>query len=459
MSQLIEELKGKLDAPAMITGADLQQRPGDMSGNLCRAEAIVRPKTTAEVAEILKLCNIHNHPVVTMGGLTGLAGGCATRPGDIGLSMERMTGIEEVDVKNHTMTVQAGVPLQSVQEAAAEVGLMFPVDLGARGSATIGGNIATNAGGNRVLRFGMTRQLVLGIEAVLADGTVIKSLGKVLKDNSGYDLKQLFIGSEGTLGVVTRAVLRLIPEPRSQNTALVAVPDFESVIALLHRAKYCLGSNLSGFELMWDSFFQLVMAHRDRHRPPFADQYPFYVLIETLGSDIDTDAALFENALEDFYAAGLIADAVVAKSNTERDALWAIREDVEALISLYPMFLFDISLALDNMQAYLADINDSLKRRWPESQCVVFGHLGDGNLHLVVAVGDGEPDTRTAVEEIVYGTLRDYSGVVSAEHGIGLEKKDYLSVTRSDAEIAMMKCLKRAMDPKNLLNPGKIFAL
>ncbi|TVS19004.1 MAG: FAD-binding oxidoreductase, partial [Gammaproteobacteria bacterium] len=330
-------------------------------------------------------------------------------------------------------------------------------DLGARGSATIGGNVATNAGGNRVIRYGMMRENVLGLEAVLADGTVVSSLHPMIKNNTGYDLKQLFIGSEGTLGIVTRVVLRLRQLPRSQNVAFVAVPDFQNLTDLLGRIDAALGGTLSAYEVMWREYYELVTSEPATNRKPVSTDAPYYVLIESLGSDQAADEARFEAALEEMFEAGVIIDAAIAKSQAERDAIWAMRDDVGQNARHAPIQAFDVSLRLDDMEAYIAEVNDALRTRWPEATNMVFGHLGDGNLHLITGVGDGSADARHAVEEVIYERLRPRGGSVSAEHGIGLEKKPWLSVSRSEPEIALMRTLKQALDPKGILNPGKVF--
>jgi len=369
-----------------------------------------------------------------------------------------MNAIEEIDAEGATMTVQAGCVLQTVCEAADAKGLFFPLDLGARGSATIGGNISTNAGGNRVIRYGMMRELVLGLEAVLADGTVMSSMNHLIKNNAGYDPKQIFIGSEGTLGIVTRAVLRLRPKARSQNTAFVAVDDFKALPQLLRGVERGLGGSLSAFEVMWEDFYRLVTTEPALGKPPVAYGHPYYVLIEALGGDQEEDANRFERVLASQIEDGSISDAVIAKSQGERDRMWALRDDVAQVARNAPIFTFDVSLKLSAMEVYIRDVQESLRSRWPKATLMVFGHLGDGNLHLIPGVGDGSGETRHEVENIIYGALRKCGGSVSAEHGIGLEKRDYLAWSRNEQEIALMRTLKHAFDPHNILNPGKIFA-
>ncbi|HBE92015.1 MAG TPA: FAD-binding oxidoreductase, partial [Gammaproteobacteria bacterium] len=448
-----------IGARGILLGEDVTSRPDSwppMGG--CQAKAIIRPANTQEVSDVLKLCHAAGQSVVTHGGLTGLVGGARASADDIVLSMERMTGLEPIDVVNRTVTVKAGVPLQKVHEAAAEVDLLFPLDLGARGSCTIGGNIATNAGGNSVIRYGMIRDQVLGVEAVLADGTIISSLNSVIKNNTGYDLKQLFIGSEGTLGVVTRAVLRLRPLPRSCNTALVAIENFEQLGRFLRDMDSALGGTLSAFEVMWNDFYRLIVGDGSKHGQPLGFNHAFYVLLESTGGHEESDRIRFEGALEEAFESELIVDAVISQSKQQRENLWSIRDDIEGLTQkLMPSIVFDISLGIQQMDDYVDEVRKQLTERWPDSRMVVFGHLGDGNIHLVITVGSHEPAEVHAVESIVYEALGRRQGVISAEHGIGVDKREFLKHSRSANEIALMKKLKHALDPKGILNPGKIF--
>lgn len=460
MNKLIKKIEEVVGPSGILLGEDVTSRSDfwpPMGG--CQAKAIIRPASTREVSEVLKLCHAAGQSVVTHGGLTGLVGGARASKDDIVLSLERMKGTEPVDTVNRTITVEAGVPLQRIHEIAEHAGLLFPLDLGARGSCTIGGNIATNAGGNSVIRYGMMREQVLGVEAVLADGTVISSLNCVIKNNTGYDLKQLFIGSEGTLGIVTRAVLRLRPMPRSCNTALVAVEHYALLGRFLSAMDAALGGTLSAFEVMWNDFYRLLVAEGGQHGQPLQPSHPFYVLLESTGGHEKSDKDRFEGALEEAFEAELIVDAVIAQSKQQRQDLWAIRDDIEGLNkALSPPLVFDISLGIEQMDGYVDEVRAQLSERWPDSRMVVFGHLGDGNIHLVLTVGSHEPDEVHAVEAIIYEALGRRQGVISAEHGIGLDKRDYLKHSRSTAEIALMKTVKQALDPKGILNPGKIFA-
>ena len=458
MNALIESIRDIVGPQGVLTGEDVTSRSDSWppTGG-CQALAIVRPGDTEEVSEVLKLCHEHGQPVVTHGGMTGLVGGTKASPNEIALSLERMKNVDPVDSVNRTITVQAGVALQTVHEAAENAGLLFPLDLGARGSATIGGTIATNAGGNGVIRYGMMREQLLGVEAVLADGTVISSMKNVIKNNTGYDLKQLFVGSEGTLGIITRAVLRLRPLPRSQNTALVAIDNFDKLGQFLKDMDSALGGTLSAFEVMWNDFYTLIVGNGEKHGLPLEPSYAFYVLVESSGGDKEGDMSRFESALEEALDDELIVDAVIAQSKQQRNDLWGIRDDVEGLFeSLFPPIAFDISLGIPQMEDYVEEVRTRLSDKWENARMVVFGHLGDGNIHLGLGVGSLEPEVVHAVEHIVYEALGRRGGVISAEHGIGLDKRAYLAHSRSAEEIALMKTIKLAIDPKNILNPGKI---
>jgi FAD/FMN-containing dehydrogenase len=461
VSTLSEQLRADLGASAVLMGRDLDGRVAGIWGarRALAAETLVRPTDTQGVSTTLRLCNAISQPIVTQGGLTGVVDGARAESGDLILSLERMTQIEDVDIVGRTMTVQAGASLQCVQEEAARNNLMFPLDLGARGSATLGGNAATNAGGNRVIRYGMMRALVLGLEAVLADGTVISSMNQMLKNNAGYDLKQLFIGTEGTLGVVTRLVLRLAEAPKSQATALVGMENFSHVTQFLGYADGALAGTLSAYEVLWQDFYDVVCSRTPSVRPPLTGAHPYYVIIEALGSDQALDTERFESVLSGAFEKGLIADAVLAKSQAERDAIWAIRDDVVQLTTLKPVFLFDVSLPIRDVEVYIQAIRRRLTEVWPDQRLLVFGHLGDGNIHLAISAGPESGEAREAVERIVYEPLGALGGSVSAEHGIGLEKKPYLSLCRTGAEIELMKSIKRTLDPNGILNPGKVFDL
>jgi len=454
---LVGRLRAALPPAALVERAGLAGRTEDwMHQRPVRAALLLRPASTAEVSAALSLCHAAGQPVVVHGGLTGVVHGTDTGDSDIVLSLERMREIESIDPVQRVAVVQAGVTLQQLQEAADARGLAYPLDLGARGSATLGGNASTNAGGNRVLRFGMTRDMVLGLEAVLADGTVIPAMNRLIKNNSGYDLKQMFIGSEGTLGVITRLVLRLREKPARQDVAFAAVPGFDALTALLKHMDRALGGGLSAFEVMWPEYYALVTTPPAAGRAPVPHGAPYYVLVEALGGASEGDAARFMSAFEQAVDAGLVGDAVVAQSQAEIAALWGLRDDVLQTARWGMPFAYDVSVPVADMQAYVGRVEAGLRARWPQARAFVFGHMGDGNLHIVISP-DGLPaDARGEVERIVYTPLAEVGGAVSAEHGIGLEKRDWLPVSRSPAEIALMGRLKQALDPKGILNAGRV---
>ena len=457
MAELLEALRRAVGDDAVLAGEAAAEAAYSPWTRLGTPLAVLRPRTTADVAAILRLAHASGTPVVPWGGRTGLVDGCFA-DGALALSLSRMTAVETLDAATGVMRVQAGCTVQAACEAAEAADLLLPLDLGSRGSATIGGTLSTNAGGNRVVRFGMMRDMVLGVEAVLADGTVVEALNPLIKNNTGYDLKQLFIGSEGTLGVVTRAVLRLRPRPTSHNVAFLAVDDFAALGRLLRRLERSLGGRMSAFEVMWPGYYALVTRPPARGTAPLPDGHRFYVLTEAMGGDREADDAAFERALVSALEDGDIVDAVVAKSDAERAALWALRDDVGQTSRDGPILAFDVSLRIADMPAYLDDVRAGLPPTpgGGARRMVVFGHLGDGNLHLIVSLDDRTPDHVHAVEAAVYAPLRGRGGSVSAEHGVGLTKRDYLAWSRTDAEIAAMRAIKAALDPTGILNPGKV---
>ena len=454
-SDFVTDLRSVVGDQGLLTGDQVRARSADSWVGQVDADVLVRPSSTAEVSRVLALCHARSQSVVPHGGLTGLVHGAVAGAQELVLSLERMNTIERVDVAGRTLRAQAGVPLQRVQEAAERHELSFPLDLGARGTATIGGNIATNAGGTRVVRYGMTRGLVLGLEAVLADGTVLTSLNRMLKNNAGYDLKQLFIGSEGTLGVVTRAELRLVARPRSHDTALVAVRDFAGLVKVLQHLDAGLGGRLSAFEALWGDFYDVNTIAPAKHTAPIARGAAYYALIESLGADPIADQALLEGLLGQLLEDGVVSDAVLAKSEQERRAMWAIREDVFAVSRIAKAQVFDISLPIEAMEDYTERLRATLEPLIGSGRTFVFGHMADGNLHLVIAAGD-DPAVRRKIEQQVYQPLTALGGSISAEHGIGTERTGFLSLSRTAAEIATMHALKHALDPRGILNPGKV---
>lgn len=457
---IVDELRALIDEVGVLDAAAVSTRTaGAFRADSLKAAALARPTDTEGVVAVLKWCHANKVSVVTQGGLTGLVHGADAEPDQVILSLERMRNIEQIDPVQRTATVQAGVTLQTLQEAVETFDLAFPLDLGARGSATLGGMAATNAGGNRVIRYGMTRDMVLGVEAVLADGTVVSSMNRLIKNNTGYDLKQLFIGSEGSLGVITRLVLRLREKPTTTNMALCGLESFENVARFLKHMDRGLGGTLSAFEIMWQPFYRLVTTPPAKGQPPISQDYPFYALIESQGSDRELDSQRFNAAMESAWEAGLIADAAISQSDSDCHAFWSLRDDVEQVLHGGVPVIFDVSLPISEMERFAEDLRVGLIEAMGENhELFVFGHLGDGNLHVGVRV---RPEDYTAarpkIEALVYNRLRAFNGSVSAEHGIGLEKKPWLSISRGANEIELMRVVKRALDPTNLLNPGKIF--
>ncbi len=454
MNHTIQQLIQKFGPDVILTGADISEKyHADSSGQPTRAPlALARPASTAQVSDILRACTAAGQKVVVQGGLTGLCGGATPQEEELALSLERLSGIEELDPASMTMTVLAGTPLQAIQDAAADAGFQFPLDLGARGSCNIGGNIATNAGGNEVIRFGMTRNLILGLEVVLADGTVITSLNKMLKNNAGYDLKHLFIGTEGTLGIVTRAVLRLFPRPAGFSTALVALESFDDVIRFLHFMGREFSGSLNSFEVMWAGYYDYIVDHVPTVNSPFAERYPIYVLTE-IGSNAGQD--VLEQALGQELEGERILDAVICKSEREREAIWAIRDGVaEAMAVIRDNANFDVSVPINAMAGFLARLEKEIKALLPNTKLLAFGHIGDSNLHLVFTV-ERKEDKQT-IYDLVYEQVGACNGSVSAEHGIGMMKRAYLQQSRSAQELALMRLLKQTLDPANILNPGRV---
>jgi len=429
------------------------------------ALAVVRPGTTAEVAAIVALCNEHGLAIVAQGGNTGLVG--ASVPDASGtqllMSLTRLNKVRAIDAANLTMTVEAGCVLQSIQEAAAEAGLLFPLSLAAEGSCTIGGNLATNAGGTQVLRFGNARELCLGVEVVTAAGEVWNGLTGLRKDNTGYDLRDLFVGSEGTLGIITAATLKLFPQPVAVTTALAALPTLEAAVELLQLARARLGAALTGFEVMGDHALGLVRKHFP-HLPQPLPPAAWTVLLEQSDNEAQEHAqALFEALLETALERGLISDAAVAASIDQSNAMWHLRESIPLAQSLEgPNIKHDIALPVSAIPRFVAQTDAALLRSFPGVRLVDFGHLGDGNLHYnVQAPADCDAarflvEHEHAVNTLVYDALAPFGGSISAEHGIGALKREELAQRKSPVALALMRSIKSALDPRGLLNPGRV---
>ena len=423
------------------------------------ALAVVFPRSTEEVSAIMKLCHENNQEVVVHGGVTNLVGGTQTQEKQLVISLEKMNSIEEIDEKSRTITVQAGVILENAIDAANDNNLFLPLSFGAKGSAQVGGVVSTNAGGLRVFRYGMTRQMVLGLEAVLADGTIISSLKKIIKDNSGYDLKQLFIGAEGTLGIITRVVFRLQEKPQSRSSAIVGLDNYEHVIALLKFMEKGLAGTLSGFELMWQRTY-IAMTSAPDFSAPIPNNFPYYVFIESLGGDTTSDFNRLEDLIAEAFEKELIGDGVLAQSDRELQGIWKIREDVSVLADLAQFDQhFDISLPIPLIGKEIDAAVEQLEQLDFVEKIFPFGHVADGNIHFIIGKKENSPEIIDAINAIIYGCLERNKGSVSAEHGIGLDKKKYLSTSRTENEINLMRTLKRALDPKNILNPGRIISV
>jgi FAD/FMN-containing dehydrogenase len=456
VTDIVRQLTDIVGADRVLTGSAVAERVTSFWNNApMQARAFVLPESTEEVSRLLKCCNAAGQSVITHGGLTNCVAAVESGADDVVLSLEKMKRILDIDAIGGTATVEAGAVLQTVQETVEEQGLRFPLDLGARGSCTIGGNIATNAGGINVLRYGMMRNLVLGLEAVLADGTVVSSMNRMMKNNAGYDVKQLFIGTEGTLGVVTRAVLRLFPKPASRQSALVAMQDFDSVTGFLSLLRKELADSLSAFEIMWGDYYAAVTGE-DGHRAPLARDYSFYVVFEAEGSDPGAVEDRFEAVLSQALDDGLIDDAAIPKSETEAQEIWEIRENFDAILVPEPVYLYDVSLPIRDMQDYVSQVKKNVSTHWENGRCYTIGHVADGNLHFFVVPHEDGDFHRTS-DECVYEPLAEVGGSVSAEHGIGTDKISWLSHSRTAAEIDLMRSLKHNLDPKNILNPGRVF--
>lgn len=443
----------------VIYGEDVEKRAGDWAGQtICGANAILRPQTTQEISQILEICNANNIKIVPAGGLTGLVHGAEAKKDEIQISFERMNKVISIDPIGKTMLVEAGCPLQKVHEVANEQGLMFAVDLGARGSCTIGGNISTNAGGNQVIRYGMMREQILGLEAVLANGTIISSLNSLLKNNAAYDLKQLFIGSEGTLGLITKAVLRLHAKPISQNTAMVSLNNFADLKLFFQNISNAFGGSLSSFEVLWGEYYELLTQKSKRHNPPISIGAPFYAIVETQGFDTQKDSEFFMEVFEKIIEDGGIEDAIICQNKAQREQIWAIREDILGLFELLsPLATFDVSMPINDMEKYIEQLKTSIKTEIGEqAEVIVWGHMGDCNLHIIISPKKDIETCRKQIENLVYSPLKALNGSISAEHGIGLEKRDYLSISRNESEIQLMKLLKSTLDPNGILNNGKV---
>ena len=453
------------EANVLTSDADVAPYVTDWRGRYRgSARAVVRPSTTADVAAVVRCCAEHGAPVVPQGGNTGLCGGATPREdsGEVVVSLSRLTRVRALDAGNATLTVEAGMPLARVQQAADDAGLLFPLSLAAEGSCTIGGNLATNAGGTAVLRYGNARELVLGLEVVLADGRIWDGLKGLRKDNTGYDIKQLFLGSEGTLGIITAAVLKLFPKPRTSATALAALADVDAAIALLGLLRQALGDRLTGFELVSDECIALTRKQFPALPDPLPG-YPWYALAQADDPAADSPLAVqMEAALAAAVEQHVAGDAAIAQSAAQAAELWALREHIPEAQRLEGANIkHDISLPVSRIPAFLADAQVALGSALRGVRYVVFGHLGDGNLHYNLSAPPGTPAAAFLGEaaranRIVYDLVTRLGGSFSAEHGIGQMKRGELLRYKSTVEIELMQRIKHALDPDALLNPGKV---
>jgi D-lactate dehydrogenase (cytochrome) len=450
----------------VLTGDDMARFLTDWRGRFTgRALAVLRPADTAEVAALVRHCVRHRVPVVPQGGNTGLVLGSVPDAGGqaVVLSLSRLNRIRAVDAVNDTLTTDAGCLLQQVQQAAAEAGRLFPLSLASEGSCTIGGNLSTNAGGTAVLRYGNARELTLGLEVVTAQGEVWDGLRGLRKDNTGYDLRDLFIGAEGTLGIITAAVLKLFALPAARATALFALGSPRDALALLSVARQRCDASLTGFELFSDVCLQLVEKHAGTLRSPFAARHPQYVLVEISDTESEAHAAaLLESVAGLALERGLAADVVVAASLSQSAALWALREHISmAQAAEGKNIKHDIALPISRIADFVEQTDAELQRRFAGCRMVTFGHLGDGNLHYNVSAPAGANDDeflrrQPEVNLVVHDSVHRFDGSISAEHGLGALKRDEIRRYKSGTEMDMMMAIKRALDPLNLMNPGKV---
>jgi FAD/FMN-containing dehydrogenase len=463
---LIEALRACVGAAQVLTEGDLSAYEIDWRKRWRgKALAVVRPGTTDEVAAVVRTCAAHGTPIVAQGGNTGLVGGGVPDASgtQVLLSLSRLNRVRDIDRANLTLTAEAGCVLQAVQQAAADAGLLFPLSLAAQGSCTIGGNLASNAGGTQVLRYGNARSLCLGLEAVTASGDVWHGLAGLRKDNTGYDLRDLLIGSEGTLAIITAATLQLHPPPAATMTALAASATLADGVALLGAAQRRLGPGLTGFEVMNAFSLALVAQHFPHLRQPLAPA-PWTVLVELSDNEGEAHArSQFEGLLADALEAGTIGDAAVAESLAQSRAMWHLRESIPLAQSLEGLNIkHDIALPVSRIPAFCAATDAALGARWPGMRLVNFGHLGDGNLHYNVQAPQGTDaaaflrDEEHAVNGVVFDAVIEHGGSISAEHGIGALKRDELARRKDATALAMMRAIKHALDPQGLLNPGRL---
>lgn len=464
---MINNLRSIVGSQYVLTGPDLDRYARDFMGEYSWSPlAVVRPGTTREVAEIVRLANDTNTPVVPVSGNTGLAGGTRADRA-VMISLERMNAIREIRPEARIAIVEAGVILATLREAAEQHDLIFPLTFGAQGSAMIGGNLSTNAGGSNVLRYGNTRDLVLGIEAVLPDGTILDVMSELHKDNSGYNLKHLLIGAEGTLGIITAAVLKLAPKPRAYATAMVAAPSIGDALVLLNRLQQATGGAVEAFEYMPRAYIEQHIATIEGAREPFDAPHEVNILVE-LGATAPRDADpgpdgrapisdYLESVLESLFAQDAILDAVVAQSEAQRREMWARREAAaEICLGQEVLQNNDVAVPLDKVEEFLARADKAVETIDPGSRIFVVSHLGDGNVHYSVWPNSKDGSTVGLIMEAVEEIVLSLRGSFSAEHGIGTSKLPSMARRKDAAALATMRAIKQALDPKGIMNPGKV---
>jgi FAD/FMN-containing dehydrogenase len=467
MNTLIEQLRAIVGANHVLTDGDLIAWEEDWRKRARgKALAVVLPGSTAEVAQVVKACAAAGVSIVPQGGNTGLVAGSTPDASgtQVVLSLRRMAAIRGVDAANLTMTVEAGCVLQNLQEAAEAAGLLFPLSLAAKGSCTIGGNLATNAGGTQVVRYGNSRDLCLGLEVVTAEGEIWNGLSGLRKANTGYDLRDLFIGSEGTLGVITAATIKLYPLPAVKLTAWAAVPSLEDAVRLLGLAHKNLGAGLTGFEVMGQFGLKLLVKHFSQMRVPLYEKAPFCVLLENSDYESELHARVqFERLLETAMEEGYVTDAVVAESLTQANQFWHIRETMPLAQAEEGLNIkHDISIPVSRIAQFCRETDALLAQNIPGVRLVNFGHLGDGNLHYNVQAPEGADSSRfleeweEKVNALVHDSVRRFEGSISAEHGVGSLKVEMLEQHKSPVALGLMRAIKRALDPANRMNPGRV---
>lgn len=468
MSQL-EHLYALLGQENVLTGEAMSPYLQDWRGRYTgSALAVVRPGSTQEIAQIVQWCNQQSVPIVPQGGNTGLCGGATPDSSGraIVVSLARLNQVRSLDVENDTMVVEAGCILQTVQQHAFQAGRLFPLSLAAEGSCTIGGNLATNAGGTQVLRYGNMRDLCLGLEVVTAQGEILHGLQGLRKDNTGYDLRNLYIGSEGTLGIITAATLKLYPLPKARCTALLAVESVQAAVQVLNLARAGLAAALTGFELIANNCLQAVTHCYPEQRIPFqgvSSQLPWFALLELSDSEsMEHARERFEAVIAQALELGFVQDAVIAESLAQSQALWHLRESIPLAEKAYGKSIkHDISIPVSSIASFVQETNAALQAQFPGVEHIIFGHLGDGNLHYNVAKGkvyseDELLALQAQVYQLVHGNVQRFQGSISAEHGVGQLKRNLLPLYKDPVQLALMHTIKQALDPNAIMNPGKV---